>query len=241
MLTHQRLQTHSPIKKLFHKLENSIQTYINYHKTHAMATHYGGMGDTSMENPETQDIDNDSQDNFQEENIIQQLICKMEQLRQTIEDRDNDPRDVIHQLEQKLNQLTLTLHPPSEPIEEVLDKYTDTLCNAQKKTSLESSLLQDIPTLNGQDSSQLEDWLTDIEMASELTGESRTKLAQAKSRGLVRTLISEALTSQKTWEEIKDSLCLKISNADIHTSISHFMDIQQSDKESLAAYVHQFK
>ena len=144
-------------------------------------------------------------------------------------------------MEQKLNQLTLTLHPPSEPIEEVLDKYTDSLCNTQKKTSLESSLLQDIPKLNGQDSSQLEDWLTDIEMASELTGGSRTKLAQAKSRGLVRTLISEALTSQKTWEEIKDSLCLKISNAEIHISISHFMDIQQSDKKSLAAYVHQFK
>ena len=64
MLTHQRLWTHSPIKKLFHKLENSIQTYINYHKTHTMATCYGGMGDTSMENPEIQDIDNDSQDIF---------------------------------------------------------------------------------------------------------------------------------------------------------------------------------
>ena len=102
-------------------------------------------------------------------------------------------------------------------------------------------MLQDIPTLNGQDSSQLEDWLTDIETASELTGESRTELAQAKSRGLVKTLISEALTSQKTWEEIKDYLCFKISNADIHTSISCFMDIQQSDKESLAAYVHPFK
>ena len=144
-------------------------------------------------------------------------------------------------MEQKLNQLTLTLHPPSEPIEEVLDNYSDTLCNTQKKTSLESPLLQDIPILNGQDSSQLEDWLTDIETASELTGKSRTKLAQAKSKELVRTLISEALTSQKPWEEIKDSLHLKISNADIHTSISHFMDIQQSDKESLAAYVHQFK
>ena len=24
-----------------------------------MATHYGGLGDTSMENPETQDMDND--------------------------------------------------------------------------------------------------------------------------------------------------------------------------------------
>ena len=194
-----------------------------------------------MENPETQDIDSDNQENYQEENIIQQLTHEMKQLRQTIEDKDNDPRDAIHQLEQKLNQLIITLCPPSEPFEEVLDKYTDTLCNGQKKTSLESSLLQDIPTLNGQDSSQLEDWLTDIETASELTGESRTKLAQAKSKGLVRTLISEALTSQKTWEEIKDSLCLKISNADIHTSISHFMDIQQTDKESLAAYVHQFK
>ena len=93
----------------------------------------------------------------------------MERLRQTIEDKDNDPRDAIHQLEQKLNQLTLTLHPPSELIEEVLDKYTDTLCNAQKKTSLESSLLQDIPILNGQDSSQFGDLLTDIETASEWT------------------------------------------------------------------------
>ena len=108
-------------------------------------------------------------------------------------------------MEQKLNQLKLTLHPPSEPIEEVLDKYTDALCKAQKKTSLESSLLQDIPILNGQDSSQLEDWLTDIETASELTGKSRTKLTQVKSRGLVRTLISVALNSQKTLEEIKDS------------------------------------
>ena len=101
------------------------------------------------------------------------------------------------------------------PIENMLDRYTETLCTAQKKTSLESSLLQDIPILNGQDSSQLEDWLMDIETASKLTGESRTKLAQAKSRGLVRTLISKALTAQKNWEEIKDSLHLKISNMQI--------------------------
>ena len=89
-----------------------------------------------------------------------------------------------------------------------------------KETSLESSLLQDIPILNGQDPSQLEDWLTDIETASELTNESRTKLAQAKSRGLVRTLITEALIAQKSWDEIKDSLHLTISNVDIYTLIS---------------------
>ena len=57
-----------------------------------MATHYGGIGDTCMENPEIQDLDNDSQDNFQEENVIKQLICKMECLRQTMEDRDYDAR-----------------------------------------------------------------------------------------------------------------------------------------------------
>ena len=206
MLTCQRSQTHSSIKRLFHKLENSIQTYINYHKTHTMSTRYGGVGDTSMEDSETQDLDNVSQDDFQNENIVQNLLCKTECLKQAVEGRDNDPREAIHQLEQRLNRLTLTLCPSSGPIEEVLDKCTKTLCTAQKKTSLESSLLQDIPTLNGQDSSQLEDWLTDIEMASELTDESRTKIAQAKSKEVVRTLISEALTAQKTWEEIKDSL-----------------------------------
>ena len=71
---------------------------------------------------------------------------------------------------------------------------------------MENSLLQDIPILNGTDASQLEEWITDIETASELTNKSRTKLAQAKSRGLVRTLISEALTSHKNWDEIKETL-----------------------------------
>ena len=194
-----------------------------------------------MENPETRDMDNVSEDDFQDENIDQKLLCKTECLKQAVEDRDNDCREAIHELEQRLNRLTLTLHPSDDPIANVLDKYTKTLCTTQKKTSSESSLLQDIPTLNGQDSSQLEDWLTDIETASELTGESRTKIAQAKSKGIVRTLISEVLTVQKNWEEIKDSLQLKISNVDIHTSISHFMDIQQMDKESLATYVHRFK
>ena len=205
-----------------------------------MATHFGGVGNTPMENPKTQDVDNISEDESQDEDLIRQLLCKTAHLKQFVEDRDNEPREAIHDLEQRLNELTLTLHCPDTPIENVLDRYTKTLCTAQKKTSLESSLLQDIPILNGQDSSQLEDWLTDIETASELTGKSRTKLAQAKSRGLVRTLISKALTAQKSWEEIKDSLCLKISNVhmDIHTSISQFMDIQQTDKESLATYVH---
>ena len=99
-----------------------------------------------MEDPETQDLDNVSQDDFQDKNIVQNLLCKTECLKQAIEDRDNDPREAIHQLEQRLNRLTLTLCPSSGPIVEVLGKYTKSLCTTQKKTSLVSSLLQDIPT-----------------------------------------------------------------------------------------------
>ena len=45
-----------------------------------MATHYGGMGDTSMENPESRDVDSISQENYLEENMVspQHLTCEME-------------------------------------------------------------------------------------------------------------------------------------------------------------------
>ena len=41
-----------------------------------MATHYSGVGDTSMEDPETQDFNNVSQDDFQDENIVQIYFAK---------------------------------------------------------------------------------------------------------------------------------------------------------------------
>ena len=201
-----------------------------------MATHFGGIGDNLVEDSSNQEHNNTNEGESQEEYPFKQLLSETADIRQFVEEKVNEPREAIHKIEQRLNDLTLTLHCQITPLENVLDRYTETLCTAQKKTSLENSLLQDIPILNGQDPSQLEDWLTDIETASELTGKSRTKLAQAKSRGLVRTLITEAIIAQKSWEEIIDSLCLKISNVDIHTSISRFMDIQQTDKESLATY-----
>ena len=220
-----------------------------------MATHYRGIGKPLEKDSHPQKTNATNQDEYQAdindfENIepdhqagLRDLTCEIEQLWQTVKANDNDPMDAISHLECKLNQLALTLCPPtpSEPIEEVLHQYTNTLCNTQKKTSFVNSLLQDITILNGNNSSQLEDWLTDIETTSDLTGESRTKLAQGKSKGLIRTIISEALTSNKTWDEIKDSLHLKICNSDIHTSVSHFMEIQQKEKESSAAYKHCFK
>ena len=100
MLAHQRLQTCSPIKKLFHKLGNSYQTYINFHKTHTMATCYSGIGDTSMNDPESQDIvivrkiiRESYHIEFDSPVELKHLTYKMEQLRQTLEEKDNDPRD----------------------------------------------------------------------------------------------------------------------------------------------------
>ena len=78
-------------------------------------------------------------------------------------------------------------------------------------------------------------------MAADLSAESRTKLVQAKSKGLTCTLITEALNLGKYWDDIKDILHLKTYNSDIHTSVSCFMEIQQKEKESLAAYIHHFK
>ena len=54
-------------------------------------------------------------------------------------------------------------------------------------------------------------------------------------------MVTEAVNSDKSWEEIKDLLWLKLCNANIHTYTSHFMDMQQKEKESIAAYVHRFK
>ena len=69
----------------------------------------------------------------------------------------------------------------------------------------------------------------------------KLSLPKAKSRGLTYALMMEAINSDKSWEEIKDLLWLKFYNANIHTDTSCFMDIQQGEKESLAAYLHRFK
>ena len=84
--------------------------------------------------------------------------------------------------------------------------YTNTLCSTQKQTYLTNSFLQEISIFDGHDTTQLEDWLVDIETAANLTDESRTKLVQDKSKGSMCTLITEAITSGKSWDNIKDLL-----------------------------------
>ena len=45
---------------------------------------------------------------------------------------------------------------------------------------------------------------------ADLTSESSAKLAKEKLRGLTCTLVTEAINSDKSWDEIKDLLWLKL-------------------------------
>ena len=98
--------------------------------------------------------------------------------------------EAINHIEFELHRLSLALcsSSPPEPLDDVLQQYTETLCSAQKQTTFAHTLIQDITTFNGSDSTQLGDWLVDIETTADLTYESRTKLAKAKSKGLTHTL-----------------------------------------------------
>ena len=89
----------------------------------------------------------------------------------------------------------------------------------------------DITIFNRSDITQLTDCLVDIKTVADLSVESWTQLAQAKSKVLTQILITEALTSAKYWDDIKDLLHLKICNSDIHTSVNHFMEIFITLKE----------
>ena len=217
-----------------------------------MATCHGGTGIPSKKDSDPQEnvvtihdeyqVDINYFENIEPDHLarLRDLTYEIDHLWQKVKANETEPMDAINHLECKLDRLALTLCPSTlpEPIEEVLQQYTNTLCTAQKKTSFVNTSLQDIMIFNDNDSLQLEDWFIDIKTASDLTGESRSMLAQVKSKGLIHTLISETLSSNKTWDEIKDSLHLKICNLDIHTSVSHFVEIQHKEKESLAAYIH---
>ena len=223
-----------------------------------MATCHGGAGqpldrddtlhgqDTEMNTPHEyhhEDIGNlETMEQEYHTNLLN-LTWELDDLYHRVQAGEGQPAEALHHIECKLQRLSITLCPSAlpKPLNDVLQQYTETLCSAQKQTTFMNTLIQDIPTFNGSDSTQLEDWLVDIETVAYLTDESRTKLAQAKSKGLTCTLITGALTSGKCWEDMKDLFHLKICNLDIHTSVGCFMEIQQKEKESLAAYIHYFK
>ena len=130
--------------KVLNRLGDSYQTYINMYKMHMMATCHRGTGQPSEMDPnsKTQDIDipNDYQEDVDDfENIehkncmwLKELTNELDHLQHKVKATKNQPTDVIHHLEHELHRLSLALCPsaPSEPLDEVLQQYTETLCIA---------------------------------------------------------------------------------------------------------------
>ena len=188
----------SLLKSVLNKIGDSYQTYCNTDKTHAMATCHGGAGqpsdrdpnmpeqDTDIPSNHLEDIDNFKNVEHENHTTPKALTRNLDDLQHRIENTKCQPMEAIHHLECELHRLLLKLQPsvPSEPLDKVLQKYMESLCSAQKQTTFANTLIQDIPTFNGSDLAQLEDWLTDIETTANLTDESRAKLAQATSKGL---------------------------------------------------------
>ena len=81
----------------------------------------------------------------------------------------------------------------------------------------------------------------DTDTFADILTESHTWLAKAKSCCLAHTLICKAIQTGKCWDEIKGILRLKLCNVNIYTYTSWFVEIQQKDNETLAAYIHHFK
>ena len=67
MSAHHNFQMHSPFKKVLNKIEDSYHTYINSYKTHAMATHYRGIGKPSEKDSDPQENDVTIHNEYQED------------------------------------------------------------------------------------------------------------------------------------------------------------------------------
>ena len=166
-----------------------------------MATHHGGTGqpldrdanpDRSDATVETsQDFHPADTDDFESiEHVnptrLAAITRELDDLHQRFQAEEGQPTEHLQWVEWGLQQLSILLHAsaPPEPLEEVLRHYTDTLCSAQ--TNFTNTLLQDITIFNGNDATQLEEWLVNIETAADLSDESRTKLAQTNQRDYLK-------------------------------------------------------
>ena len=175
------------------------------------------------------------------------LTWEINELHQWVEAGEGQPAESLDcielELQKSLSSTSTTTFPNTYWASQRSDRsvHRHLVHHTKANQSNHNSLLQDITVSIEYDSTKLEDWLTDIETVADLTTESWTKLTKAKLRELTHTLVIEAFISGKSWEEIKYLLWLKLCNTNMCTYTSCFMDIQQKEKESLAAYNYRFK
>ena len=87
---------------------------------------------------------------------LKTLTPDLDDLHHRVQAGEGQPMEAINCIEHDLHRLSLALHSsgPPEPPEDVLQQYTETFCSAQKQATFTNTLLQDIPTFTGNDSTQ---------------------------------------------------------------------------------------
>ena len=147
---------HSPLKTVFNKLEDTYQAYCNTYKNHARATHHGGAGqpleredaqqgqDTDVPNDYYhEDIDNF--ENLEQENhtTLKILTWDPDDLCHRVQAGKGQPMEAINCIECEFHRLSLALHSsaPPEPLDDVLQQYTETFCSAQRQTTFGYTLI----------------------------------------------------------------------------------------------------
>ena len=110
----------SPLKTVLNKLGDSYQTYVNRYKTHAMATHHGGIGQPLDRDPNLpeqgtdvpSDYNHEDMDNF--ENVEQEnhttlkaLTRNPDNLQHRVETTKGQPMEAINHLQCELHRLSL--------------------------------------------------------------------------------------------------------------------------------------
>ena len=65
-----------------------------------MATSFGGIGDTPIEDSRPQEPDNISESESQDEDPFKQVLTETAYIKQFVEEKFNEPREAIHEIEQ---------------------------------------------------------------------------------------------------------------------------------------------
>ena len=80
-----------------------------------MATRFSGIGNNPIEDSRNQEPDNISEGESQDEDPFKQVLTETAYIKQFVEEKINEPWEAIHEIEQRLNDLTLTFAPSEHP------------------------------------------------------------------------------------------------------------------------------
>ena len=131
------LRSHSPLKTVLNRLEDTYQTYCKTYITHTMAAYHGGSGqpldrdaalngkDTDVNIPhnyhheDTGDFENVEQENHTN---LADLTRELDDLCHRVQAGEGQPTEALYHIEHELQRLPIAFHPSAtpEPLDDVL-------------------------------------------------------------------------------------------------------------------------